>query len=145
MAGVLILGLVWRSSWLSLPASVAKYGADALWSLFVFLGFGLLLPGSSTRAIALLTLVFSFVVEASQLWHTPWLDAVRQTRLGALALGSVFNWPDLVAYAIGIGIGAGAERGLPRIVRVLCRRSSCSSLRPLRHGPPDRRHAEGGP
>jgi hypothetical protein len=120
MVAVVIVGLLWRSSWLSLPGAVGKYGGDALWSLFVLLGFGLLLPRSSTQVTAILALAFSSTVETSQLWHPPWLDATRQTRLGALGLGSVFHWPGFVAYTVGIGVGAGADWGLPRIIRLLC-------------------------
>jgi hypothetical protein len=109
MVLVVAVGLLWRHPWFSLPPAVCKYGGDALWSLLVFLGFGFLLPRVSTRRTAILAVMFSFAVETSQLWHTPWIDAVRQTRLGALALGSVFNWPDFIAYAIGITIGATAE------------------------------------
>jgi len=120
MVLVVAVGLLWRSSWVSLPAAVGKYGGDAWWSLFVFLGFGFLLPRSSTCRTAVLAILFSFAVETSQLWHAPWIDAVRQTRLGALVLGSVFHWPDFVAYALGIAIGATAEWGLRRISRTLC-------------------------
>ncbi|MDH7502149.1 MAG: DUF2809 domain-containing protein [Verrucomicrobiota bacterium] len=44
-----------------------------------------------------------------QLYHAPWIDAVRGTRVGALALGANFNPPDLIAYAFGIGFAAMIE------------------------------------
>jgi hypothetical protein len=31
---------------------------------------------------------------------------IRHTRLGHLVLGSIFNPPDLLAYAAGVGLGA---------------------------------------
>lgn len=106
---VVAAGLLWRSGLITLPSSLSKYGGDALWALMVFVGFGFLLPRSSTSAVALLALAFSWGVEFSQLYHTPWLDAARATLPGRLVLGNTFNWPDLPAYALGIGIGAWVE------------------------------------
>ena len=45
---------------------------------------------------------FSFVMELSQLYHSPWIDSLRQTRLGGLILGSDFLWIDLVRYSVGV-------------------------------------------
>lgn len=109
MASVIATGLLWRSSLFSLPATVSKYGGDALWSLMVFFGVGLLFPRLSTMAVAALSLIFASLVETSQLYHSPWIDAIRSTRLGALVLGSVFNWPDFPPYILGVLIGAALE------------------------------------
>ena len=103
-------GLAWRSPIVTLPAPVMKYGGDAWWSLMVFVGFGFLFPLSSTWSTAALAGLFSCAVETSQLYHAPWIDSIRQTRLGALALGSVFNWPDFPAYGLGIVVGVLVER-----------------------------------
>ncbi|MEO0480306.1 MAG: DUF2809 domain-containing protein [Planctomycetota bacterium] len=51
--------------------------------------------------LALSATALSILVELSQLWHTPWLDELRQTRVGALALGSRFSELDLIAYPLG--------------------------------------------
>jgi glycopeptide antibiotics resistance protein len=109
MASVIAIGLLWRFSLFFLPATWSKYGGDALWSLMVFFGLGLLFPRLTTRAAAALALLFSFLVETSQLYHAPWIDAIRSTRLGALALGSIFNWPDFLAYTVGVLIGVALE------------------------------------
>lgn len=106
---VAALGLLWRSRFMPLPPVAAKYGGDALWALMVFTGIGFLFPRSSTLLVALLALAFSWAVEFSQLYHAPWIDAVRATLPGRLVLGSTFNWPDLPAYAFGIALGAMAE------------------------------------
>jgi len=98
-------GLLWRSKALGLPVFAAKYGGDALWALMVFWGMGLLWPELQIRRRALLALLFSVGVEFSQIYHAPWIDAMRATRLGALVLGSVFAWPDLAAYAVGVACG----------------------------------------
>jgi hypothetical protein len=59
--------------------------------------------------VALLALGVAWGVEFSQLYHAPWIDAIRATLPGKLVLGNTFNWPDLPAYAVGIVIGALAE------------------------------------
>ena len=46
--------------------------------------------------------------------NPPWIDALRSTLPGRLVLGSTFNWLDLSAYAVGIGLGAWVERRLRR-------------------------------
>jgi hypothetical protein len=106
---VVACGLLWRASFMPLPPVVTKYGGDALWALMVFVGFGFLLPRASTLVVALLALTFSWGVEFSQLYHAPWIDAIRATLPGRLVLGSTFNWPDLPAYALGVGVGVWAE------------------------------------
>ena len=70
---------------------------------------GFLLPRVSTWVGALLALTFSWGVEFSQLYHAPWLDAVRATIPGRMVPGNTLNWPDLSAYLVGIVLGALAE------------------------------------
>ncbi len=106
---VVAAGLLWRASFMPLPPVLSKYGGDALWALMVFVGCGFLLVRASTLTISLLALAFSWAIEFSQLYHAPWIDAARATLPGRLVLGSTFNWPDLPAYVLGIGIGAWLE------------------------------------
>lgn len=110
MVPVLVaFGMFWRSGLLPLPRFAFKYGGDAIWAMMVFVGCGFLFPRLSTMRLALLALGIAWAVEFSQIYHAPWIDAVRSTRLGRLALGFTFNWPDLLAYAAGIGIIAVLE------------------------------------
>jgi len=106
---VVACGLLWRSGFIPLPQWLSNNGGDALWALMVFIGFGFLLPRASTLMVALLALTFAWGIEFSQLYHAPWIDAVRATIPGRLVLGTTFNWPDLPAYAVGIALGALAE------------------------------------
>ncbi len=103
---VVTAGLLCRARFMPLPPVLSKYGGDALWALMVVVGFGFLLPRASTLVVALLALTFSWGVEFSQLYHAPWIDAVRVTLPGRLVLGNTYNLPDLPAYVLGIGIGA---------------------------------------
>jgi hypothetical protein len=92
-----------------LPWFVAAYAGDTLWATAAFFGIGLLLPGVSTWRVATLALALSASVEASQLYHAPWIDSIRRTTLGRLALGSDFVWSDLICYAVGVGSGVVIE------------------------------------
>lgn len=99
-------GLLWRSRLLPLTEFLAKYGGDSLWALVVFWGLGFAFRRSTTTRIALGTVGIAWCVELLQLYHAPWIDGVRSTRLGHLVLGSSFNGPDLLAYVIGAAMGA---------------------------------------
>ena len=50
-------------------------------------------------------LIFSYSIEISQLYQAPWINAVRNTKIGALALGHGFLWSDLICYTVGIALG----------------------------------------
>ena len=109
MAAVIVAGLWWRSA--ANPASPFwhKYGGDALWTLLMFLCFRCVLIRAPILRVMLVSLAFCFAVEFSQLYHAPWIDSIRNTRLGALTLGSTFNAPDLIAYAVGVALGGVIE------------------------------------
>lgn len=85
-----------------LPRELRDKLGDVLWAMMVAFGYGVLVPRRSSRARGLAAMATCAAVEVSQLWHAPWLDALRTTPLGALTLGSGFDPRDLVAYAAGI-------------------------------------------
>lgn len=99
------IGLVWRMPGIPFSPFVKKYGADALWAWLVFVLLRIVCPQARIWSSAAVAFGIATLVELSQLYHAPWIDAVRATRLGALTLGSVFNWPDIPAYALGILAG----------------------------------------
>ena len=109
IALVIGTGLLWRSSLLPLSSFLAKYGGDSLWALTVFLCFGFAFHRSSTWRISLAAVCFAWSVEFLQLYHAPWIDAIRSTRPGQLVLGASFNSPDLIAYVAGIAVGVFGE------------------------------------
>ncbi len=110
---VIALGLASRSKSLPMPSLIAAYGGDTLWALMAFLGLGFLFPSLSTARLAALALGFSFLIEVSQLYQAPWINALRDTRPGALILGHGFLWSDLVCYTAGVVLGALLEKILP--------------------------------
>jgi hypothetical protein len=105
------LGIGSRRFAFALPAFIATYAGDTLWALVAFLGFGLVMPRTSTRHVALLAIVFSVLIEVSQLYDAPWIASIRQTTLGGLILGFGFLWSDLICYILGVGVGVLIELG----------------------------------
>lgn len=106
---VVAAGLLWRSGLIPMPGWLSNNGGDALWALIVFVGLGFLLPRASTLIVALLALTLAWGVEFSQLYHAPWIDAIRATIPGKLVLGNTFAWLDLMAYSLGIALGGFSE------------------------------------
>jgi hypothetical protein len=104
------IGLLWRSGQLPLSSFIAKYGGDALWALLVFCLFGFIFRRISTARLFLISICFAWAIEFSQLYHAPWIDSIRSMRIGRFILGTTFNLPDLLAYLIGVAIGAMGER-----------------------------------
>ncbi|SIQ63936.1 Protein of unknown function [Bacillus cereus] len=106
---IIILGLSSRKLAFVLPQLLNDYLGDALWALMIFTGFGFLFPKLETKRLALISLLFCYGNEVSQLYHAEWIDSIRATTLGGLVLGYGFLWSDLVAYTIGVGIGMFCE------------------------------------
>jgi hypothetical protein len=105
------LGLASRRYAAMLPAVLAPYLGDALWALMVFVIVGFIAPRWSVLRVGAVALAVSYAVEVSQLYHAPWIDSVRHTRIGALVLGYGFLWSDLVCYTAGVMCGVALEVG----------------------------------
>jgi len=88
-----------------LPDAVAGYAPEVLWAMAVFATIGLIFPTAASWQVAAVAYVLTTGFEYSQLHHEPWIDALRGTPLGALALGSDFLIPDLTCYAVGVLLG----------------------------------------
>ena len=101
---VMVLGLLSRKI-SGLPKIIELYSGDILWALMVFLLFAFLFNKKSTIFIISWAIIFSYSIEISQLYHAPWIDAIRNTVLGGLILGFGFLWSDLVCCTIGVIIG----------------------------------------
>lgn len=104
------IGLLWRSHLFPLSPFLRKYGGDALWALLVYLLIRFVAPRMEIVRSAAVAFGIAVAVEISQLYHAPWVEAIRAVRIGALILGSTFNWPDIPAYGIGILAGASVEQ-----------------------------------
>lgn len=101
----IVLGLASRHYSTVLPQWVHAYLGDVLWALMVFLMLGFIFRRKDSRWIAIMALAFSYGIELSQLYHAPWIDALRANKLGGLILGFGFLWSDLICYTVGVGFG----------------------------------------
>ncbi|MFE4061306.1 DUF2809 domain-containing protein [Streptomyces sp. NPDC059096] len=99
---------------------LAKYGGDALYTVLVYVLVVLAVPRVRPRTAAAVALAFSVAVELFQFTGVPAELAARST-VARLVLGSTFNVPDLLWYAVGAaaawGVHAGCARALRRSVR----------------------------
>ena len=77
------------------------YAGDVLWAAMIYWGFKFLFAQEPKRT-AFHALIFCFLIEFSQLYHSPWIDQIRNNRLGGLVLGFGFLWSDLVCYLVGV-------------------------------------------
>src|SRR4051794_5882119 len=103
-------GLVVHEFGAGLTPAARDVTGDALWAAMVFWWVSALFPRG--RAIVRAAAVFAICagVEASQLYHTPALDAFRMTTLGQLTMGSGFDWRDFLAYGAGDAVAAAIDR-----------------------------------
>ena len=102
---VIVTAFATRSGAAWIPGFVAEYGGDTLWALMVFMVVRVIAPRWPLLRSVLLTLTISYLCEISQLYHAPWIDAIRSYRLGVILLGDTFVWSDLVCYTVGILVG----------------------------------------
>lgn len=100
------LGLASRRFSATLPDAVGLYTGDALWAATVYLAAAVIWPRTRIAHLTIGALVVSFAIEMSQLYHAPWIDDIRRTRVGALVLGFGFLWSDLACYTAGVAAAA---------------------------------------
>ncbi len=107
---VIIFGLGSRYFAADLPKWVNLYLGDCLYALMIFFMTGLTFRTKETKWVASTALLFCYLIEFSQLYHAPWIDSIRSSRIGGLVLGRGFLWSDLIAYFIGIVAGYFLDR-----------------------------------
>jgi hypothetical protein len=113
--GTVALGLATRRFRRSLPAAVGLYAGDVLWAMMVYLLAAAIWRRASIRRLAIGAATFALAIEVGQLYHAPWIDAVRGTRLGGLVLGFGFLWSDLACYAVGIALAVALDWRITRL------------------------------
>lgn len=104
LAFIIFIGLLSRSKNIQQPAFFAEYAGDTLWASMVYIIFSLVIPKIKIRYVFIIALLFSFLIEFSQMLEYTWLVKLRATPLYYI-LGQGFVWSDLICYTIGcIGI-----------------------------------------
>jgi prepilin signal peptidase PulO-like enzyme (type II secretory pathway) len=96
---------------------IAENVGGALYVVFFCLAAMLVWPRARAGVVALVVLLATCAVELLQLWHPPWLEAIRGTLPGALVLGSTFVWADFPWYFVGAVLGWGWMRLIARGLR----------------------------
>ncbi|HLO84500.1 MAG TPA: DUF2809 domain-containing protein [Nostocaceae cyanobacterium] len=83
-----------------------NYGAalfyEIFWCLFAFWWFR---SKAAILQIPIYVFVITCIIEFLQLWHPPFLTAIRATLIGKLLLGSTFAWWDFPHYLLGCIFG----------------------------------------
>ena len=104
---IIIIGLISRADFI--PALIYPYLGDVLYTLMIYFIIGFLFPRFHSLKVALISIIFCFIIELSQLYEPDWIIEIRRNKLGGLILGYGFLWSDLISYVIGGLIGFGIE------------------------------------
>lgn len=83
---------------------------DILWATMVYFIARFLFISKKIKFVVLISLLFCYGIEFSQLYKAPWLDNLRHTLFGRLVLGETFLWGDLLSYTVGVVAGILIER-----------------------------------
>jgi len=111
LAGVIATGLFSRSDYAGiLPGFFGTYAGDTLWTLAIYLTLAVLFHRATSVLIGGVSALISYAVEFSQLYQADWINALRDTTFGALALGSGFLGSDFICYSVGALMGVGLDR-----------------------------------
>ncbi len=90
-------------------AGIPLFIGDILWATMVYFGFRFLFISKSIMYVVAASLLFCYAIEFSQLYQAPWINNIRHTVIGALVLGEVFCWGDMLSYTVGVAIGVIVE------------------------------------
>lgn len=112
MVMLIAIGLPARTIQDQLPMWYVQYFGDYLWAMLLFFGFALAFQNVNTFKVAIITLLFTYSIEISQLFHPQWLEYLRSFKFFGLILGYGFLWSDILAYTLGISTGALIEHFL---------------------------------
>ena len=118
-AAVMLMGLLSRKFMFIFPSSIAPFVGDMFWAMMVYYGFRFLLPKLELLKSFNIALIFSFIIEISQLYQSDWINTIRKTTIGGLVLGHGFLWIDLISYSIGIVIAVIIDKALNHI-KLIC-------------------------
>ena len=105
MVLIILAGLPARVFQEHLPYWYTQYFGDFLWAMLIYFLYASLFRMKPMHAL-LVALFTTYMIEISQLFRPAWLEYLRSFKICALVLGYGFLWSDLVAYALGICLGA---------------------------------------
>jgi hypothetical protein len=93
----------------------SAHGAAVLYEIFwCFAAFFFFPARRNIPIIAAAVFLITCALEALQLWHPLFLEAMRSTRIGVWLIGNSFDWADFPFYLIGCVLGWAAMRLVDR-------------------------------
>lgn len=95
----IIFGLISRSS--IVPKIIYPYIGDYLYTIMCFFIFGFFLRKKEPFIIALISILFCYLIEILQLCQLHWINSIRSYKIGGLILGHGFLWSDIICYTLG--------------------------------------------
>ncbi|MEZ4826054.1 MAG: DUF2809 domain-containing protein [Bacteroidia bacterium] len=90
-----------------------SYLGDVLYTVMYYFILAFLFPSMKPLKVAVISILFCYGIELTQLHKGEWIVTLRSYKLGGLILGYGFRWSDLVCYAIG-GFGGMAMEKMCR-------------------------------
>lgn len=81
---------------------IPLFVGDVLWAVMIYFIFRFIFINMNLKTSCILSIVFCYIVEISQLYQSVWINNIRNTTLGGLILGHGFLWSDIIAYTFGI-------------------------------------------
>lgn len=100
--GLIVLGLTSRKYQSFLPEFITLYLGDAIWAMMIYFFFRIFSFKTRILKHGFFCLLYCYLTEISQLYHSPFIDSLRNTTIGRLVLGFGFLWTDIISYSIGI-------------------------------------------
>jgi hypothetical protein len=97
--------------------AIPLFIGDILWATMVYFIVRLLFISRKIKFVILISLLFCYAIEFSQLYKAPWIASLRYTVFGRLVLGETFLWGDLLSYTVGIAMGILMERLICRFIK----------------------------
>lgn len=99
---IILIGLLSRKYQHFFPEGIGEYPGDFFYAMMIYVMVGFLFPTASIMKVGVLTIIFCFSIEISQLIHTPIFNEIRKTVIGRLILGYGFQLNDLIAYLLSV-------------------------------------------
>jgi hypothetical protein len=92
---------------------IRNWGASICYEIFFMLFAFLFFPRRrAILPIAVCVCLATIALEFLQLWHPPFLEAVRATFIGQALIGNTFVWTDLPIYPVACALGWVLLRGI---------------------------------
>jgi len=101
---IIPLGLVSKFYNSPLYQWLNNYSGGIFYEIFWILLVILINPKIPPLIAAIWVFMITALLEFMQLWHPPFLEAIRATLIGRLLIGTTFDWWDFPHYILGCTI-----------------------------------------